>query len=145
ECGLLPRPERAVLRRGALAASHPHRGHPGPADADLDAAQQLSRGLYCWYGAGARIHCAASATSAGRARYRPTIGGATMNRFVMSALLLAPAAAIAASAFDGTWKARMDSVKVTGKPDVFLIAAGPYSCASCDPPVDKLPADGAWH
>ena len=68
-----------------------------------------------------------------------------MNRFVMSALLLAPAAALAASALDGTWKARMDSVKVTGKPDVYVIAAGTYSCASCDPPVDKLPADGAWH
>jgi hypothetical protein len=68
-----------------------------------------------------------------------------MNRLVLTALLLAPAAAFAASAFDGTWKARLDSVKVTGKPDVFVIAGGTWSCPSCDPPIDKLPADGAWH
>jgi hypothetical protein len=68
-----------------------------------------------------------------------------MNRLVLSALLLAPAAAFAASAFDGTWKARLDSVKVTGKPDIYLVANGSWSCQSCDPPIDKLPADGAWH
>lgn len=68
-----------------------------------------------------------------------------MNRFVMSALLWVPAAALASSAFDGTWLARMDSIKVTGKPDVYVIADGAYSCSSCDPPVVKLPADGAWH
>jgi hypothetical protein len=68
-----------------------------------------------------------------------------MNRFTMSALLLAPAAALAASAFDGTWKARMDSVQVSGKPDVYVIASGTYSCETCSPPVEKVPADGAWH
>jgi hypothetical protein len=68
-----------------------------------------------------------------------------MKRIVLSVLLLAPAAVFAASAFDGTWKARLDSIKVTGKPDVFLIANGNFSCTSCDPPIDKLPADGAWH
>jgi len=68
-----------------------------------------------------------------------------MNRLVLSALLLAPAAAFAASAFDGTWKTRLDSIKVTGKPDVYLVTNGNWSCASCDPPIDKLPADGTWH
>ena len=68
-----------------------------------------------------------------------------MNKFVMSALLLAPAAALAASAFDGTWKMRVGSIQVTGKPDVWVIAEGTYSCSSCVPPVDKLPADGAFH
>jgi len=68
-----------------------------------------------------------------------------MNRFVWSAVLLAPTAVLAASAFDGTWKARMDSVQVSGKPDVYVIAGGTYSCPSCDPPVEKVPADGAWH
>ena len=68
-----------------------------------------------------------------------------MNRVVLSVLLLTPAAAFAASAFDGTWKARLDSIKVTGKPDVFVVANGTWSCQSCDPPIDKLPADGAWH
>jgi hypothetical protein len=63
----------------------------------------------------------------------------------MSALLLAPVVALAASPFDGTWKARMDSIQVSGKPDVYVIANGAYSCPSCDPPVEKLPADGAWH
>jgi hypothetical protein len=71
--------------------------------------------------------------------------GATMNKFVMSALLLAPAVALAASAFDGTWKLRVGSMQVTGKPDVWVIAEGTYSCPSCNPPVDKLPADGAFH
>jgi hypothetical protein len=68
-----------------------------------------------------------------------------MNKFLMSALLLAPGTVLAASNFDGTWKARPDSIKVSGKPDVFVIAGGSYSCASCDPAIDKLPADGAWH
>jgi hypothetical protein len=68
-----------------------------------------------------------------------------MNRFVLSALLLAPTTVLAASAFDGTWKARMDSIQVSGKPDVYVIADGTYSCPSCDPPVEKVPADGAWH
>jgi len=68
-----------------------------------------------------------------------------MQRFLISALLLAPAAAFAASAFDGTWKGRLDSIKVSGKPDVYVIANGSWSCPSCDPAIDKLPADGAWH
>ncbi len=68
-----------------------------------------------------------------------------MRRYLLTLALLAPGAVLAASAFDGTWKARLDSVKVTGKPDVWVIANGNYSCASCDPPIDKVPADGAWH
>ncbi|HUL18977.1 MAG TPA: hypothetical protein VLV29_06885 [Steroidobacteraceae bacterium] len=68
-----------------------------------------------------------------------------MNKLLVSALLLVPAAALAASAFDGTWKMRVGSIQVTGKPDVWVIAEGTYSCASCDPPVDRLPADGAFH
>jgi hypothetical protein len=62
-------------------------------------------------------------------------------RIVIAALLLAPAAALAGSAFDGTWKGRMDSVKQTGNPDVFAIADGTYSCTSCKPPY-KIKADG---
>ncbi len=68
-----------------------------------------------------------------------------MHKFVMSALLLAPAAALAGSAFDGTWKLRVGSIQVTGKPDVWVITEGTYSCSSCNPPVDKLPADGTFH
>ena len=65
-------------------------------------------------------------------------------RILISALLLVPAAALASSAFDGTWKGRVDSFKVTGKPDVFVIAAGTYTCTSCIPEI-KIKADGADH
>ena len=34
-----------------------------------------------------------------------------MRQIVIAGLLLAPAAALAASAFDGTWKTRLDTVK----------------------------------
>jgi hypothetical protein len=64
-----------------------------------------------------------------------------MKRVVLSALLLVPAAALAGSAFDGTWKTRMDSFKVTGKPDVFQIMDGVYACSSCVPEI-KVKADG---
>jgi hypothetical protein len=63
-------------------------------------------------------------------------------RILISALLLLPAAALASSAFDGTWKGRVDSVKVTGKPDVFAVADGMYTCTTCDPSV-KVKADGS--
>ena len=63
-------------------------------------------------------------------------------RIVITALLLAPAAALASSAFDGTWKVRPDSVNTTGKPDVMAIADGMYTCSSCVPEV-KVKADGA--
>jgi len=65
-------------------------------------------------------------------------------RILISALLLVPAAAFASSALDGTWKGRVDSVKVTGKPDVFVIAEGTYTCTSCNPEI-KIKADGADH
>src|SRR5579862_9776295 len=63
-------------------------------------------------------------------------------RIIIAALLLAPAAVLAASAFDGTWKGRADSVKQTGKPDVFAVADGTYSCSSCTPAI-KVKADGS--
>ena len=62
-------------------------------------------------------------------------------RIVFTALLLAPAAALASSAFDGTWKMRGDSVKTTGNPDVMVVADGTYTCSSCVPEV-KVKADG---
>jgi hypothetical protein len=65
-------------------------------------------------------------------------------RIVISALLLVPAAALASSAFDGTWKTRTDSMKVSGKPDTFAIVDGTYTCSSCKPEV-KIKADGADH
>ena len=59
-------------------------------------------------------------------------------------LLLVPATALAGSAFDGTWKQNLDSVKTTGKPDVYLLADGEYTCSSCSPEL-KVKADGAEH
>ncbi len=68
-----------------------------------------------------------------------------MRKFVLSVLALLPAAAFASSVFDGTWSARIDSLKVAGKPDVYVLVNGTYSCPSCDPPLANVPADGAWH
>jgi len=65
-------------------------------------------------------------------------------RILISALLLLPAAALASSALDGTWKTRTDSVKTTGKPDVYVVADGTYACSSCVPEI-KIKADGADH
>ena len=62
-------------------------------------------------------------------------------RIISAALLLAPAAALASSALDGTWKLRANSAKTTGKPDVYVVADGMYSCSSCVPGV-KVKADG---
>lgn len=56
-------------------------------------------------------------------------------------VLLLPATALAASAFDGTWKARVESLKVSGKADEWVIANGTFTCSSCDP-VIKVKADG---
>jgi hypothetical protein len=62
-------------------------------------------------------------------------------RTTIAALLLLPATALAASAFDGTWKLRTDSFKVNGKPDVFVVVDGMYDCSSCVPEI-KVKADG---
>jgi hypothetical protein len=59
-------------------------------------------------------------------------------------LLLLVAAAALASPFDGTWKTRTDSMKVTGKADQFQVVDGTYSCGSCVPEV-KVKADGNDH
>ena len=59
-------------------------------------------------------------------------------------LLLIPATALAGSAFDGTWKMNPESAKTSGKPDVYLLADGEYTCSSCSPEL-KVKADGAEH
>jgi hypothetical protein len=58
--------------------------------------------------------------------------------------LLLPAAALAGTGFDGTWKTNMESLKTTGKPFVLLLAGGEYTCSSCNPPY-TVKADGAEH
>jgi hypothetical protein len=64
-------------------------------------------------------------------------------RLLFPALLL-PAAAFAATGFDGTWKTNLESMKTTGKPLVLLLAGGEYTCSSCNPPY-TVKADGAGH
>ena len=59
-------------------------------------------------------------------------------------ILLLPAAALAGTGFDGTWKTNMDSLKATGKPLVLVLARGEYTCSSCTPPY-TVKADGAEH
>ncbi|HEY6271937.1 MAG TPA: hypothetical protein VIX19_08080 [Terriglobales bacterium] len=66
-----------------------------------------------------------------------------MKKVVLVWLLL-PVAALAQSAFDGTWKQRLDSIKITGKPEVFSIVDGTYICSSC-PRELKIMADGQDH
>jgi len=65
-------------------------------------------------------------------------------RTPVTALLLVPAVALAGSTLDGTWKTRIDSLNITGKPDTFLLADGTYSCASCNPAL-RVKADGMDH
>jgi hypothetical protein len=65
-------------------------------------------------------------------------------RILTAALLLAPAAALASSALDGTWKTNFDSMKVMGRPDVYLLTNGEYTCSSCNPEL-KVKADGVEH
>jgi len=66
-------------------------------------------------------------------------------RIAIPALALLPAVALAGSPLDGTWKLRAGSVKTTGKPDSRVVVDGLYSCASCVPALEKVPADGTFH
>jgi hypothetical protein len=60
---------------------------------------------------------------------------------VCAAILLLPAAALAASAFDGTWKINMNHVQLSKKPDVYVLEGGNYTCSSCGPAY-TVKADG---
>jgi hypothetical protein len=64
-----------------------------------------------------------------------------MKRLISLALLL-PVMALAKSPFDGTWMTKVDSIKTSGKPDVFELTNGMYSCSSCVPAY-KVKADGS--
>jgi hypothetical protein len=67
-----------------------------------------------------------------------------MNRLCLigaTLALLAPAAAMAASPFDGTWKTDPKTITTSGKPTVFVLKDGIFSCVSCAPPY-KVKADG---
>jgi hypothetical protein len=59
-------------------------------------------------------------------------------------LAAVPSMAMGASALDGSWMMRTDSVKVSGNPDTFRVNEGIYVCSSCNPPI-SVKADGIDH
>jgi len=61
--------------------------------------------------------------------------------FAAFGVLLLPLLAHAQSPFDGTWKANMNNVDWSKKPDVYLLKDGMYSCKTCTPPYE-VKADG---
>jgi len=69
-----------------------------------------------------------------------------MKRLAAALLLGAFAAppALAATPFDGTWKADLSTLTMPKKADVFSLRRGRYSCDSCEP-VISVWADGAPH
>jgi hypothetical protein len=60
---------------------------------------------------------------------------------LLTLLCLAPSLALAGTAFDGTWKTKVDTVKVSGPPDAYVISQGMYRCTSCVPQI-TVKADG---
>ena len=56
-------------------------------------------------------------------------------------ILLIPVSALASTPFDGTWKVNLDSIQVSGKPNVEEIKDGMYTCSSCVPSF-TIKADG---
>lgn len=48
----------------------------------------------------------------------------------LGALALVPAAALAAGAFDGTWKVNLSRIQLPQKPDIHVIKDGEYTCVS---------------
>jgi hypothetical protein len=60
---------------------------------------------------------------------------------LLALALLTPAFALASTPFDGNWMLRLDSLKVSGKPDVYDLSNGTFTCTSCAPSW-KVNADG---
>src|SRR5690242_11125921 len=56
----------------------------------------------------------------------------------------AAAPAAGADAINGTWKADLSTVQMSGKPDQILLKDGKFDCPTCTPPI-TLAADGAFH
>jgi len=60
---------------------------------------------------------------------------------LLALALLTPVIAFASTAFDGNWMTKVDSIKMTGKPDVYELSNGTFTCSSCVPSW-KATADG---
>ncbi len=70
-----------------------------------------------------------------------------MNKLLVSGLvvaLLTPAAVLAQSAIDGTWKIDVNKAQMPKKPDVYVLQNGMYQCKTCVPPF-SVKADGEDH
>lgn len=65
-------------------------------------------------------------------------------KMIPALLLLFSPCALAASPFDGSWKIDRKSLSLTGKPNVYLLTNGEYTCSSCMPDL-HVKADGAEH
>lgn len=63
----------------------------------------------------------------------------------MAGLVLAASPALADSPFDGTWKAKLDSMKRVAKPDTMMLKNGTFTCQTCQPKPYSVPADGQFH
>ncbi len=59
-----------------------------------------------------------------------------------AAIVLMPAIALAAGAFDGTWKVSLNHVQLSKKPLDFSLSQGSFTCASCVPAF-TVKADGS--
>lgn len=60
---------------------------------------------------------------------------------LLALALFTPVIALASTAFDGNWMMKLDSIKVSGKPDVYELSNGTFTCSSCVPSW-KITADG---
>lgn len=64
-----------------------------------------------------------------------------MKKILLLLVMILPTMAFAADAFDGTWKIDLKTVEFTGKPNVFELKGGMYTCQSCAPKY-TIKADG---
>lgn len=58
--------------------------------------------------------------------------------------LLWPTTLLAQEPFEGTWVAKLESVRFPKKPEVYVLQNGTYTCASCVPRIE-VKADGKDH
>ena len=86
---------------------------------------------------------AAETEHAGRGRRKiNTYNAGDLMKGLFALALLLPVMSLAKSPLDGTWMTNVKSVTTTGKPDVYDISNGMYSCSSCVPAY-KIKADGS--
>ena len=64
-------------------------------------------------------------------------------KYLLPCFALVPTLAWSAP-FDGTWTVAQDSMKITGKPQTYLLVGGMFTCGPCTPPYD-VKADGSDH